>query len=104
MALAVAQRRREMGIRIALGAEAREVAALVLRKGLRLAVIGLLFGLPAGFAITRALGSIVEGVEPFELRIYFASSALLAVAALLACALPAIRAARVPPALALQAE
>jgi ABC-type antimicrobial peptide transport system permease subunit len=93
MALSLAQRRREIGIRIALGAAAREVAGLVLGKGLRLALLGLLLGFPAGFAITCALASIVEGVQPVDVEIYRGIAALLGV-----------RAARVPPSIALQAE
>ena len=104
MALSVAQRRREIGVRIALGAGTGNVAALVLGKGIRLTLLGLVLGLPGGYALTRALASFVEGVEAFDVEIYLGIAGLLGLAALLACALPAMRAARVPPAIALQAE
>lgn len=100
----VAQRRRELGIRAALGAGNREVAALVLGQGARLAGVGLAVGAVAFLALGRGLESLVFGVGPRDPVTLLAGAALLGTAALLASWLPARRAARIDPAIALRAE
>jgi putative ABC transport system permease protein len=104
MAYSVAQRRREFGLRIALGAGPGAVQRLVLGRGLALAAIGLLVGLGAAAGLTRFLRSVLFETGPCDPAIYIAVAAGLLVVALLACWLPAQRAAQVDPAEALRAE
>jgi putative ABC transport system permease protein len=104
MALSVAQRTREMGIRLALGAQRSTVLRLIMRQGAILVGIGLVAGLVAALAATRLLTSLVYGVsdnDPLTLGIV---TAVLAGAGLLACWLPALRATRVDPMVALRNE
>ncbi|UQA57147.1 ABC transporter permease [Polyangium aurulentum] len=103
-AFAVAQREREFGIRLALGAEARDILGMVLRKSLVLTGIGIGAGLVASLALSRVMASVLYGVserDPLTLAI---ACPVLAGAALLASFFPARRATRVPPAIALRAE
>ena len=104
MAFAVNERRREIGVRMALGARRVEVLAGVLRQGGALVVAGIVLGLAGAAAATRLIGSLLFGVSPLDVRIYAATAALLAGAALAACLIPAARAARVDPLVALRAE
>lgn len=104
IAYAVAQRTREIGVRIALGALPADVLRLVLAQGLRLVGSGLAFGLVASLGLTRVLGSQLYGVGWFDPLTSLASGALLVAAALLACWLPARRATRIDPVEALRAE
>jgi len=104
MAYAVAQRTREMGIRMALGARPRDVLALVIRQGMRLAAIGIVLGLAGSFAATRVLTSLLYGVTPTDPVTLTSVAILLALVALLACWLPARRATRVDPTVALRVE
>jgi putative ABC transport system permease protein len=104
LAESVAQRTRELGIRLALGAVPRAVVARVTREGLSLVAIGLGLGLVATPLAARALGNLLFGVEPTALGPMLVAVAALLVAALLACALPALRAARVDPWRALRHE
>jgi predicted permease len=100
----VAQRTRELGIRVALGASSREVLALVLRRGLALTGAGVVAGLLAALAATRLLAGLLFGVEATDpLTFVVVATTLLAVAAM-ACWVPARRAARVDPVVALKAE
>ncbi|MGH9935163.1 MAG: FtsX-like permease family protein, partial [Blastocatellia bacterium] len=100
----VAQRRREIGVRLALGAQRRDVVGLVMRETMLLVVIGLIIGLGAALASTNLIASLLYGLTPYDpLTIALASLLLLAVAAL-AGYLPARRAARVDPMVALRHE
>jgi putative ABC transport system permease protein len=104
MAYAVTQRTREMGIRMALGARPRDVLSLVVRQGMVLAGVGIAFGIGGAFAATRLLGSMLYGVTPTDLTTLTSVAVLLGAVAFLACWLPARRAARVDPTVALRAE
>jgi ABC-type antimicrobial peptide transport system permease subunit len=104
MAFVVNQRTREIGIRMALGAAKSDVLRLVLGQGARLAVIGVAAGLACALAATRLLSSVLVGVSAVEPLTFGAASLLLAGVALLACYLPALRAARVDPMAALRNE
>jgi len=104
IAYSVAQRRREVGIRMALGARRRQVVGLVLRQGVALAVAGLVLGLPLAYGLGRLLSGALYGVSAFEPLPFLAVAALLLAVALLATWLPARRAARVPPVSALRGE
>jgi ABC-type antimicrobial peptide transport system permease subunit len=100
----VAERTAEIGIRIALGAKLRSVVWLVLSQGARLAAIGVILGLSGAWALARVLGSLIPGqVSQYPLVVAECSLLLFSVA-LLACWLPARRAARVDPIQSLRAE
>ncbi len=101
---AVTQRTREIGIRIALGAEPGQVLSAILREGMMLAAIGLALGLVGAFATTRLLQPLLAGVTPHDPLAYAAVSIGLAVAALAANLIPARRAASVDPVHALRFE
>jgi predicted permease len=98
------QRTREIGIRIALGAATRDVSALFLRHGLMLAAVGIALGIAAAAALTRVMSAMLFGVSPFDVVTYAAVTGALGATALLATYLPAARAARVDPAVALRWE
>jgi putative ABC transport system permease protein len=100
----VAQRTRELGIRIALGAQAREVLRLVLGGVLRLLAAGVLIGVIGAFTLSRFLSAFLFGVSASDPATFAAVSFVLAVVALLASYLPAVRATRVDPLAALRAE
>jgi predicted permease len=104
MAYSVSQRTRELGIRMALGAQTGQVIQLVLRQGMLLAVVGLGFGLFAAFGSTRLAGSLLYGVNPSDPLIFVSVTSLLGLAALAACYFPARRATRIDPVRALRAE
>jgi putative ABC transport system permease protein len=103
-AYGVAQRTREMGIRLALGAAPSAVRGLVVREGVRLALGGLIAGLVLALAGTRALRSQLYGIGSSDPATYLGLSAVLLLVAVLATYLPARRATRVDPAIALRAE
>ena len=101
---AVSQRTREIGVRVALGADARSVLRLVVGDGVRLAALGVAIGLAVAFASTRVLASLLYGVTPAD-PVSFVSIALLVVAvALAASVIPARRATRIDPMEALRAD
>jgi len=104
LAFSVSQRTREFGIRMALGARSEDVLRLVVGSGLRITVAGLAIGLVAAAALTRLLRSLLYGVKPLDPIAFAAAVALLIAVALVACAAPAIRAARVDPVVALRVE
>jgi ABC-type antimicrobial peptide transport system permease subunit len=97
LAYTVTQRMREIGIRIALGASARNVAGLVLRQGLLLAVAGVVIGGGAAFALTRWMESLIFGVSPTDPVTFSAVSTLLIAIALAASYVPARRAVKLDP-------
>jgi predicted permease len=104
MAYAVAQRTREFGIRIALGANSGDVLTLVLGEGIRLAAIGLGAGIVLSLVLTRYLSSLLYGVGPNNPAAYAGVAALIALVVGFACFLPARRATRVDPMVALRSE
>jgi macrolide transport system ATP-binding/permease protein len=97
MAWLVVQRTREIGIRMALGAQAHNVLALVLRQGMKLVLIGALIGIPAALAATQVLSSLLTGLTTADALTIAVVTALLVLVTLLACYLPARRATRVDP-------
>ena len=104
MALAVVQRTREIGIRMALGAVQRDVLALVVRQGLALAGAGLLLWVAGALVLTRVMQSMLFSVSATDPTVFATIVALLAAVSLVACYLPARRAARVSPLVALRHE
>jgi putative ABC transport system permease protein len=104
LAFTVAQRVREFGIRMALGARGEDVLTLVLGGGLRIAVGGTIVGLAAAAALTQSLGSMLFGVQPLDPVTFVAVPLMLTVVAMVACAIPARRAMVVDPAIALRDE
>ena len=104
IAYSVAQRTREIGIRMALGARSSQVLRLTLCQGLRLVVIGTAVGVAAALALTRLMQSLLYEVSAADPLTFAAVALLLALAALLACYIPARRAARIDPMVALRCE
>src|SRR4051794_2377840 len=101
MAYTVTQRTQEIGIRMALGAQRSDVLGLVVRQGMTLAAIGVVAGLAGAFSLTRVMASLLFNVRPDDPATYLAISFLLIVVAFLACYLPARRAAKLDPMIAL---
>jgi len=104
MAYSVTQRTHELGIRIALGANRSDILKLVLGQGLRISLVGLAVGLAIALAVTRAIATMLYGVRPTDPTTFAGVSLLLMAAALLASYLPARRAAKVEPVVALRYE
>jgi len=104
MAFAVSQRTREIGIRMTLGAAKEDVLKLVLANGARLILFGVVAGLVSALAMTRLLSSLLVGVGALDPLTFLGAAALLGAVALLACWLPARRAAKVDPMEALRYE
>jgi ABC-type antimicrobial peptide transport system permease subunit len=101
---AVSLRTQEIGIRMALGAEARDILKLVSRQGLRLVIVGLSVGLLAAWALTRGMAKLLIGVSATDPLTYAMVALLLCVVTMLACWIPARRALRVDPMVALRYE
>ena len=104
MAYAVTQRTHEIGIRIALGAQRADVLWLVLRQGMRLTTLGLAVGLAGAVALTRVLRNHLYEIGPTDATTFVSVSLLLVLVALLACLIPARRATKVDPMVALRQE
>ncbi|HEX7955823.1 MAG TPA: ADOP family duplicated permease, partial [Pyrinomonadaceae bacterium] len=102
MTYSVSQRTREIGIRMALGAALRDVVRLVVRQGMRMALAGVVLGLAGAFLLTRALARLLVGIGPTDPVTFVGVPLLLFAVALLACYIPARRAARVNPLIALR--
>jgi ABC-type antimicrobial peptide transport system permease subunit len=104
MAYFVAQRTQEIGIRLALGAQRRDVLKLVLRNGMALAAIGLTLGVAGALALTRFMRTLLFEVTPTDPLTFCAVALCLVVVALVACYVPARRATKVDPLVALRYE
>ncbi len=104
MACAVARRRREIGVRMALGARSGDVLRLVVGQGMATAAVGVAIGLGGALALTRVMRSLLFGVSASDPLTFAGVAALLALVALLACYLPARRAAGADPVTALRSE
>jgi putative ABC transport system permease protein len=104
VSLLVTRRRQEIGIRMALGAQRGNILQMVLKRGMVLAAIGLVIGLTGALWLTGALTSLLYGVTRFDPVTFAVAPALLASIALLACVVPAVRAATVNPVIALREE
>jgi putative ABC transport system permease protein len=104
LSYSVAQRSREMGLRIALGATPRQLLALVLRGGLTVVGTGILIGFAGGLAATRVVSKLLFGISPVDPATYAAVSALLLAVACVASYVPAQRATKVDPVVALRYE
>jgi ABC-type antimicrobial peptide transport system permease subunit len=100
----VTERTREIGVRSALGASRSNILALVLGQGMTLTVIGIAIGLVSAGIASRVLMTLLFGVTPLDTTTYVAVATLMVVVSLVACAVPASRAVRVRPSIALRSE
>ena len=104
MSYSVAQRTNEIGIRMALGAQTRDVLGLIVKDGMKLVLLGLVLGISGALGLTRLLCSLLFGVTTRDPVTFVAIAALLSFVAILACYIPAWRATRVDPLEALRCE
>ncbi|PYT32703.1 MAG: hypothetical protein DMG58_09670 [Acidobacteria bacterium] len=104
LAYTVTQRTREFGIRMALGANVRDVLGMVLGKGLKLAAIGLGIGIAGAFALTRLMTTLLYDVKPTDPAVFVIVAAALTLVALVASLIPSLRVVRIRPASALRHE
>jgi putative ABC transport system permease protein len=104
MAYVVSQRTREVGIRMALGANRGDVMKMITRQGMRLAATGVVIGLVLSLALAQVLSSLLIGVSGYDVTIFILVPVLLSTVALVACYLPARRATKVDPLVALRYE
>jgi putative ABC transport system permease protein len=104
MSYSVVQRTNEIGIRLALGAQSRDVLLMIVKQGSKLIIVGLVIGLAGAFAATRVIASLLFGVTTKDPFTFVAAAVLLAIVALLACYIPAWRATKVDPLEALRYE
>jgi putative ABC transport system permease protein len=104
MAYTVTQRRHEIGLRMALGAQVGDVLGMVMKQGLKLALVGVVIGLIAAAGLTRLISALLFGVSPTDPLTFLAIALLLTGVAMLACWLPARGAAKVDPMIALRCE
>jgi putative ABC transport system permease protein len=104
MAYLITERTQEIGVRMALGAQKRDVLKMVVAKGMALAIVGTAIGLVASLALTRLMRSLLFGVTPTDWLTFVISSMLLLTVALLACYIPARRATKLDPLIALRYE
>ena len=104
LAFTTTQRRKEIALRLALGADQRAVVRMVVGQGAQLVAIGLVVGLAASLGLTRFVASLLYQTSQYDVATFLTVPAVLTGTALMACALPAWRAARVDPAVALRAE
>lgn len=104
IAFSVTQRTQEIGIRMALGAQRNDVLQMILRGGLRLVLIGIVIGLTGAFALTKTLQSLLYGISAHDPLVFLGNAALLLIVATLACLIPARRATKVDPMVALRTE
>jgi putative ABC transport system permease protein len=104
IAYSVAQRTKEIGVRVALGSTSLGVVRLVLGQGGRLAVVGIALGLAGAAGLTRFLARMLFGIEPFDVVTFAGAALVIGAVAIMACAVPAFRAARVDPVTALRQE
>jgi putative ABC transport system permease protein len=104
MSFAVSKRTRELGIRLALGAQRGEILGLVLKEGMMLVGIGIAVGLTTAFLVTRLLASFLYGISAMDAFTFTGIPLILTMVALAACYMPARRAMKVDPILALRSE
>jgi putative ABC transport system permease protein len=104
MSYSVSWRTQEIGIRMALGAQRSDVLKMIVGQGMLMTMIGVVIGLGAALALSRLLASLLYGVSPRDLFTFSAVSVLLTFVALIACIIPARRAMKVDPIVALRTE
>jgi ABC-type antimicrobial peptide transport system permease subunit len=104
MSFIVNQRAREIGVRVALGAQSADVIRLFLNQGMKLTAIGVVFGLLGAVAISRLLAVVLIDLSPFDPLAFGGVAVFLSIVALLACYLPARRATKMDPMIALRCE